>query len=191
MGILGVVIGTALFKFAVDLLFGRRALHLWLTALVAFSVLWIRPLQWWSAGLQVVPTFVSGMVVLIAYGKLARPQRGVWLIVGSAAMTFGLLLYELPVGILGVLVLLRVLVLHGDLSPMAVLRLLFNERVFARRVRSPRRRLHRLVRGERGSCATGRGAPSCNVRGVLPSCMAGHVGALALRCCRSSRQDSG
>lgn len=127
-GVVGILIGTALFKHALDVLFGVRRIHLWLTAMVAFSVLWLRPLQWWSAGLQVVPTFICSMIMLIAYARWLDGRRRSWLVVGGAAMAGGLLFYEMPIGIFAAVVLLRLLLLNDDLTPKAILRVLRDER---------------------------------------------------------------
>lgn len=121
-----------------DLLFGARWLHPLLAFCFGISVLFVSPLQWWSAGLQIVPTTLAGVACLYGYARHRRDGGVRWLLLAVAATAAGLLFYVRPVLFVVYLLAVRVLVLSDGLRPRAVLAGLWRERLTWAALATPR-----------------------------------------------------
>lgn len=103
-----------------------------LTILLAFwfglNILWVRPLQWWSAGVQYFPyTFFD---LLCLYGFLRYQAGGGvrWIAASALALAAALLFYEKPAYMLLYLALIRIFLMSADLRPRAVVASFWRER---------------------------------------------------------------
>ena len=111
-----------LFGRVLAMLVGTRWLIIAFTAWFGLNVLWIRPLQWWAAGVRdTSPTRSS--IYCPYYGFLRYHTDGTarWIAVSAGALIAGLLFYEKPAYLLIYLVLIRILLMARNLRPPAVL----------------------------------------------------------------------
>ncbi len=93
------------------------ALALWF----GLNILWIRPLQWWAAGVQYLPYTFFELLCLYGFLRYCSDRSPRWIVVSGGALAAGLLFYEKPVYMLLYLALFRVLLMARDLRPQAVL----------------------------------------------------------------------
>lgn len=104
----------------------------WIPLLAAgwfgMCVILIRPLQWWSSGLQSFPTLVCDLLCLYAYLRYQRERSARWVILAGAALSVGLLFYEKPIYMLLYLALVRVVFLTRALQPLAIATAIWRER---------------------------------------------------------------
>jgi hypothetical protein len=104
----------------------------WITIMFALwfglNVLWIRPLQWWSAGVQYFPYTFFDLLCLYAFMRYHASGQRRWMGISAAALAAALLFYEKPAYMVIYLVLLRVLLMKEDLRPGQVLRCFWRER---------------------------------------------------------------
>jgi hypothetical protein len=104
----------------------------WITITFALwfglNVLWIRPLQWWSAGVQYFPYTFFDLLCLYAFMRYQASGQRRWMGISAAALAAALLFYEKPAYMVIYLVLLRVLLMEEDLRPGSVLSDLWRER---------------------------------------------------------------
>ncbi|HEX3909339.1 MAG TPA: hypothetical protein VHW67_01390 [Solirubrobacteraceae bacterium] len=100
------------------------ALALWF----ALNILWVRPLQWWAAGVQYLPYTFFELLCLYGFLRYYADRSPRWIAVSGGALAAGLLFYEKPAYMLLYLVLLRVLLMARDLRPRAVLSAFWRER---------------------------------------------------------------
>jgi hypothetical protein len=104
----------------------------WVTVLFALwfglNVLWVRPLQWWSAGVQYFPYTFFDLLCLYAFLRYHASGQRRWMGISAAALAAALLFYEKPAYMVIYLVLLRVLLMEDDLRLGSVLRDFWRER---------------------------------------------------------------
>jgi hypothetical protein len=104
----------------------------WITVAFAgwlgLNVLWVRPLQWATAGIQYFPYTFFDLLCLYGFIRYHADGRRRWLGISAAALAAALLFYEKPAYMLIYLVLLRVLLMSEDLRPGAVVRTFWRER---------------------------------------------------------------
>jgi hypothetical protein len=104
----------------------------WIT--IAFAlwfglcILWVRPLQWWAAGVQYFPYTLLDLLCLYGFMRFHAAGQRRWLGISGVALAAALLFYEKPAYMLLYLVLLRVLLMSEDLRPRAVLADFWRER---------------------------------------------------------------
>lgn len=106
-------------------------LRRWITILLALwfglNVLWIRPLQWWAAGVQYFPYTFFDLLCLYGFLRYHVSGSSRWVAVSGGALVIGLLFYEKSAYMLIYLLLLRVLLMTSDLRPRVVLAELWRE----------------------------------------------------------------
>lgn len=106
--------------------------HRWITVAIAgwfgLNILWVRPLQWWSAGSEYFPYTFFDLLCLYGFMRYHADGRRRWLGVSAGALAAALLFYEKPAYMLVYLVLLRVLLMSEDLRPRSVLASFWRER---------------------------------------------------------------
>jgi hypothetical protein len=104
----------------------------WVTIAVAawfgLNILWVRPLQWWAAGVQYFPYTFFDLLCLYAFLRYHADGQRRWIAISGGALAVALLFYEKPAYMLLYLVLLRVLLMSKDLSPRSVLADFWRER---------------------------------------------------------------
>jgi hypothetical protein len=119
---------TFVFERALALLVRRRwiavALALWFGA----SLLWARPLQWLSAGMQYVPSTLLSVVCLYAFLRYQGDRASRWVWLSAIAFAGALMFFEKSAYVPFYLLLVRVLLLSSDLRPRPILRALWRER---------------------------------------------------------------
>jgi hypothetical protein len=93
------------------------------------SVLWIRPLRWWSAGVQSFSYTFLDLLCLYAFLRYQADGARRWIAVSAGALAVALLFYEKPAYLLMYLALFRVLLMSADLRPKAVLAVFWRERL--------------------------------------------------------------
>lgn len=86
------------------------------------NILWIRPLQWWAAGLQYFPYTFFDLLCLYGYLRFQGGRSPKWLLLSCASLAAALLFYEKPAYMLVYLFLMQVLLLTRDLSPRSIVR---------------------------------------------------------------------
>lgn len=92
------------------------------------NVVWVAPLQWWAVGVQCIPSTFFDLFCLYGFMRYQAGGGRHWIAVSAAALAAALLFFEKPAYMLGYLVLIRVLLLSGDLKPRSVLRSFWSER---------------------------------------------------------------
>ena len=104
----------------------------WLTvagaAWFGLSILWVRPLQWWAAGVQYFPYTLFDLLCLYGFVRYHADGQRRWVVISAVALAAALLFYEKPAYMLLYLVLLRVLLMSEDLRPRVVLASFWRER---------------------------------------------------------------
>jgi hypothetical protein len=123
-------LGAAVFLFerSLRMLVGAGWAPLLAAAYFGISVLLVAPMQWWSTGLEVFPTLVFDLLCLWAYLRYETDRDGLWIAVSAGALAVGLLFYEKPAYMPLYLILIRVLLLGGDLRPRAIAATIWRER---------------------------------------------------------------
>jgi hypothetical protein len=105
----------------------------WVTIAAAawfgLNVLWVRPLQWATAGIQYFPYTLFDLLCLYGFMRYYATGRGRWLAISAVALAAALLFYEKPAYMLIYLVLLRVLLMSESLRPVDLLRTFWRERL--------------------------------------------------------------
>lgn len=112
----------------VTILFGGIWLGVIVAAYFGFSILFIRPLQWSSGGIQYLPNTFFDLLCLYGYLRYMIDPARRWVALSAAALAAGLLFYEKPVYVLLYLLLLRVLFMSPTLRPRALAHTLWRER---------------------------------------------------------------
>jgi|GEM_PF-3628645 len=100
------------------------ALALWF----GLNILWVRPLQWWAAGVQYLPYTFFELLCLYGFLRYYADRSPRWIAVSGGALAAGLLFYEKPAYMLLYLALFRVLLMARDLRPRTVLAGFWRER---------------------------------------------------------------
>ena len=93
------------------------------------NVLWVRPLQWWSAGVQYFSYTFLDLLCFYAFLRYQADGARRWIAVSAGALAVALLFYEKPAYMLMYLALFRLLLLTADLRPRAVLAVFWRERL--------------------------------------------------------------
>ena len=106
----------------------RRWITVTFAAWFGMSILWVRPLQWWAAGVQYFPYNLLDLLCLYGFLRYHANGQRRWAMISVAALASALLFYEKPAYMLVYLVLLRVLLMSEDLHPRAVLTSFWRER---------------------------------------------------------------
>jgi hypothetical protein len=92
------------------------------------NVLWVRPLQWWAAGVQSFPYIFFDLLCLYSFIRYYACGQRRWIGISAAALAAALLFHEKPAFMLIYLALLRVLLMSEDLRPRAVMKTFWQER---------------------------------------------------------------
>jgi hypothetical protein len=100
------------------------ALALWF----ALNILWVRPLQWWAAGVQYLPYTFFELLCLYGFLRYHADRAVRWLVISAGALAGGLLFYEKPAYMLLYLALLQILLMCRDLRPRQVLTSFWRDR---------------------------------------------------------------
>lgn len=106
----------------------RRWITVAFAAWFGLNILWVRPLQWWAAGVQYFPYTLLDLLCLYGFMRYHADAQRRWIVISVAALAAALLFYEKPAYMLLYLVLLRVLLMSEDLRPRAVLASFWRER---------------------------------------------------------------
>jgi hypothetical protein len=105
----------------------------WVTTAAAawfgLNVLWVRPLQWATAGIQYFPYTLFDLLCLYGFLRYYATGRRRWIAISAAALAAALLFYEKPAYMLIYLVLLRALLMSESLRPVDLLRMFWRERL--------------------------------------------------------------
>jgi hypothetical protein len=117
-----------LFERTLAMVVRRRWITITFAAWFGFSVLWVRPLQWWAAGVQYFPYTFFDLLCLYGFIRYYADGERRWIAISGVALAAALLFYEKPAYMLLYLVLLRVLLMSEDLRPRAVLGDFWKER---------------------------------------------------------------
>lgn len=120
---------AVLFERILELLFGIRGLAVLLAGWFSISVLFVRGLQWWATGAQILPATFFELLCLYAWLRYRAGGAGRWLAISGGALAAALLFYEKPAYMVLYLALIRVLFLSEDLHPRAVARAFWRERL--------------------------------------------------------------
>ncbi len=125
------VLGGSIFVFerTLAMIVTQRWIVLVFAAWFGLSILWVRPLQWWSAGVQYFPYTFFDLLCLYGFLRYHAGGSARWIAVSVAGLAAALLFYEKPAYMLVYLLLLRVLLMSEDLHPKAVLETLWRERM--------------------------------------------------------------
>jgi hypothetical protein len=117
-----VVLGVALFTFEriLTTLGSRGWITLSLTVWFGFSIVWIRPLQWWASGVQAMPNLAFDLVCFYAVLRCWAGDGDRWIAIACGALVAGLLFYEKPALMPLYLALIRILLMSENLAPRAV-----------------------------------------------------------------------
>lgn len=125
-----VVLGGAIWCFA--RLVGLLGLRGWLTVAAtiwfALSILWIRQVQWWAAGVQQIPALLFDLICVYAFFRFEIDGRRRWILLSASALAGALLFYEKPALVVVYLALARVLLMSERFSPRAIARIFWSER---------------------------------------------------------------
>jgi hypothetical protein len=113
---------------AISLLFGASWLGIAVAAYFGFSILFIRPLQWSSGGIQYLPNTFFDLLCLYGYLRYVVDPRGRWMALAAGALAGGLLFYEKPIYMLLYLALLRALFMSSELRPRPLAATFWRER---------------------------------------------------------------
>lgn len=124
-----IAFAVVLFERCCRLLWGARWIHVLAAFFFGFSILMMRPLQWWSNGQQVIPTLVVDLICLYGFLRWRGGGSRWWIALSAGAMTFGLLFYIRPILMIGILLLLRILLFEERLRPGPILAGLWRERL--------------------------------------------------------------
>lgn len=128
-GLLLLLGGSAyLFARIIDRLVGGRWIPTLAGGYLALSVLLISSLQWFSAGLQTVPTIAFDLLCLWAYLRYQERRSLGWAVTSAVALLAGLLFYEEAVLMLVFLLAIRVFVQTDELRPGRIARAIWTER---------------------------------------------------------------
>lgn len=104
----------------------------WITIAFALwfglNVLWLRPLQFWAAGVQYFPYTFFDLLCLYGFLRYYAGGSRRWIVISAGALAAALLFYEKPAYMLIYLALFRVLLMSRDLRPRAVLGEFWRER---------------------------------------------------------------
>jgi len=124
------VLGGAaiVFERTIAMLVRSRWISLGFTVWFGLSLLWARPLQWWSGGVQYFPYTFFNVVCVYGFLRYHATDDLRWVAMSVAALAGALLFYEKPAFMIGYLVLIRVLLMNERLKPAAVAKLLWRER---------------------------------------------------------------
>jgi hypothetical protein len=124
------LLGGAIYLFdrVLRMLIGGTWVPLLAAAYFGLSVLLVRPLQWWSNGLEAFPTLVCDLLCLYAYLRYQSERSGRWIAISAGAMAIGLLFYEKPAYMLLYLGLLRVLLMTPALRVRDIAAAVWRER---------------------------------------------------------------
>ena len=105
----------------------------WVTTAAAawfgLNVLWVRPLQWATAGIQYFPYTLFDLLCLYGFMRYYASGQRRWLAISATALAAALLFYEKPAYMLIYLVLLRVFLMSKSLRPVDLLRTFWRERL--------------------------------------------------------------
>jgi len=126
LGLLGLAI--YLFERCTRMLLGDGWAPLVAAGYFGISVLLVSQLQWWSAGLEGLPTLACDLACLWAYLAYQAERSHRAIAISAGAMAVGLLFYEKPVYMPFYLILLRVLLLSPRLAPRALAAAIWRER---------------------------------------------------------------
>jgi hypothetical protein len=84
------------------------------------SVLLVRPLQWWSSGLEALPTLCFDLLCLFGYVRYREKPDLRWMAVSAGALAVGLLFYEKPAYMPLYIALIQVLLLSDGLHARGI-----------------------------------------------------------------------
>jgi hypothetical protein len=126
LGLLGV--STYLLERVLAMFINARWLTIGVACWFGLNVLWIRPLQWWAAGVQYMPYTLFELLCLYGFLRYYADGSARWIVVSGGALAAGLLFYEKPAFMLLYLALFRVLLMARELRPRAVLDAFWRER---------------------------------------------------------------
>jgi hypothetical protein len=126
LGLLGASI--YLFERTLAMIVRNRWITIAFAGWFGLSVLWVRPLQWWAAGVQYFPYTLFDLLCLYGFIRYHASGSRRWLAVSAVALAVALLFYEKPAYMLIYLVLMRVFLMSENLRPGAVLRCFWRER---------------------------------------------------------------
>jgi len=129
VAMLGLLGGSIyLFERTLAMIVRRRWITVAFAVWFGLNILWVRPLQWWAAGVQYFPYTFFDLLCLYAFMRYHADGQRRWIGISGAALAAALLFYEKPAYMLLYLVLLRVLLVSEDLRPRAVLESFWRER---------------------------------------------------------------
>jgi len=104
----------------------------WIAGVLALwfglNLLWARPLQWWTAGVQYFGYTLFDLVCLYAFLRYHVDRAGRWIAISAASLAAALLFYEKPAYMLLYLALMRILLMSERLRPAAIVRTFWDER---------------------------------------------------------------
>lgn len=126
-----VLLGASMYLFEriVRMLFGGRWVSVLAATYMGLSILFIRPLQWASDGLQHLPNTFFDLLCLYAYLRFVVDQRVRWAALAAGALGVGLLFFEKPAYLLLYLPAVRVLFMSDTFQPRALARVFWEERI--------------------------------------------------------------
>jgi hypothetical protein len=105
----------------------------WVTIAAAawfgLNVLWVRPLQWATAGIQYFPYTLLDLLCLYGFMRYYANRDRRWLAVSVISLAAALLFYEKPAYILIYLALVRVLLMSESLKPVEIAKTFWRERL--------------------------------------------------------------
>jgi hypothetical protein len=93
------------------------------------NILWVRPLQWWTAGLQYFTYTFFDLLCLYAFLRYYADGSRRWVAISAGSLAAALLFYEKPAYMLVYLVLVRVLLMSDDLHPRVLSSTFWRERL--------------------------------------------------------------
>ncbi|MGI8412308.1 MAG: hypothetical protein ACR2LV_05350 [Solirubrobacteraceae bacterium] len=126
LAVLGV--SVYLFERTMQMLVGRGWVSLLAAAYLGISVLLVRPLQWWSFGIEALPNVLFDLLVLYAYLRFSQTNSWRWAAASAGAMAVGLLFYEKVGYTFLYLWLLQAFFLAPSLRPRELLRSFWAQR---------------------------------------------------------------
>lgn len=126
LAVLGV--SVYLFERIMQMLVGRGWAPVLAAAYLGISVLLVRPLQWWSFGIEALPNVLFDLLVLYAYLRFSPTGSWRWAAASAGAMAVGLLFYEKVGYMVLYLGLLQAFFLAPSLRPRELLRSFWAQR---------------------------------------------------------------
>jgi hypothetical protein len=93
------------------------------------SILWVRPLEWWTAGVQYFTYTLFDLLCLYAFLRYHTEGSRRWIAISAGSLAVALLFYEKPAYMLIYLILIRVLLMSEDIRPRAIISTVWRERV--------------------------------------------------------------